>query len=85
MFNQHTKSMVEYIRSADSENARLQNENTDLKTKLQENSKRSDIGIYVKKIHKLEEDAHGDRVIMDLIQRKLKDIGSEHYQNVMNF
>uniref|UniRef100_K1QJT6 Uncharacterized protein n=1 Tax=Magallana gigas TaxID=29159 RepID=K1QJT6_MAGGI len=75
--------MVEYIRSADSENGRLQNENTDLKTKLQENSRRSDIDMYVKKIHKLEEEAHGDRVLMDIMQRKLKDIGSEHSQYVM--
>uniref|UniRef100_K1RCK3 Uncharacterized protein n=1 Tax=Magallana gigas TaxID=29159 RepID=K1RCK3_MAGGI len=39
--------------------------------------------MYVKKIHKLEEDAHGDIELMDLMQRKLKDIGSEHYQCVM--
>lgn len=83
MSNQLSKRMAENLRSAESENARLQSENTDLKTKLQENSKRSDIDMYVKKIHKLEEDAHGDRVFMDLMQRKLQDIGSEHYQYVM--
>lgn len=41
--NQITKSMAEKLRSAESENARLQSKNKDLKTKLQENSKRSDI------------------------------------------
>lgn len=54
-----------------------------MRTKLQENSKRSDIDIYVKKIQKLEAEAHGDKVLMDLMQRKLKDIGSEHSQYVM--
>lgn len=83
MFNQLTKNMAENLRSAESENARLQSENTDLRTKLQENSKRSDIDIYVKKIHKLEEEAHGDRVLMNIMQMKLKDIGSEHSQYVM--
>lgn len=83
MSNQLTKSMAENLRSAESENARLQSENTDLRTKLQENSKRSDIDMYVKKIQKLEAEAHGDKVLMDIMQRKLKDIGSEHSQYVM--
>lgn len=49
MSNELTKSMTEKLRSAESEIARIQSENTDLKTKLQENSKRSDIIMYVKK------------------------------------
>lgn len=37
----------------------------------------------VKKIRKLEEDAQGDKVIMELMGRKLKEIGKEHYDCVM--
>lgn len=48
-----------------------------------EATRKLDIDIYVNKIHKLEQYAHGDRVFMDLMQRKLKDIGSEQYQYVM--
>lgn len=83
MSNQLTKSMDENLRSAESEKARLQSENTDLNTKFQENSKRSEIDMYVKKIQKLEEDAHGDKLFMDLMQRNLKDTRSEHNQYVM--
>lgn len=53
------------------------------KKKLLENSERSDINMYVKKIRKLEEDAQGDKVIMELMDRKLKEIGKEHYDYVM--
>lgn len=63
-FNELKSCMWEKIGKAESEIKRLQIENTDLRKKLRKQSERNNDDIYLKKIRKLEEDAHGDKVIL---------------------
>ncbi|XP_061178336.1 uncharacterized protein LOC133186974 [Saccostrea echinata] len=81
--NKEKRSLTAELTKAESEIKKLQNQNMVMKKKMQEQSNNSNDNIYREKIRKLEDDAHGDRVIMDLMQRKLNEIGKEHNQYVM--
>ncbi|XP_062605377.1 uncharacterized protein LOC134267175 [Saccostrea cucullata] len=81
--NKENKNMVIKLSKAQCEIEKLENQNMVMKKKMQEQSNNSNDNIFREKIRKLKEDAQADKVLMDLMQRKLNNIGKDYSQYVV--
>lgn len=83
MCKEQGRSMAVKLKTAESEIKKLQNDNREMENKLKQQTNNSKEKLYLKTIQKLKEDTQADKVLMDLMQRKLNNIGKDYSQYVV--